>query len=196
MEAFMWRHHPQARKLIELVESGAIGRPRVIRSAFAFSLSDATNVRLLPEIDGGALMDVGCYCVSGSRLLGGEPRHVAAAQVVGPTGVDILFAGAMLLENDITAHFDCGFVMPDRDELEVVGEEGSLFLDDPWHAHEPVIEVRRDGEVERIEIEKANSYRLELENLSAAIRGVAEPLLGRDDAVGNARAIELLYASA
>jgi predicted dehydrogenase len=196
MEAFMWRHHPQARKLIELVESGAIGRPRVIRSAFAFSLSDATNVRLLPEIDGGALMDVGCYCVSGSRLLGGEPRHVAAAQVVGPTGVDILFAGAMLLENDITAHFDCGFVMPDRDELEVVGEEGSLFLDDPWHAHEPVIEVRRDGEVERIEIEKANSYRLELENLSAAIRGEAEPLLGRDDAVGNARAIELLYASA
>jgi D-xylose 1-dehydrogenase (NADP+, D-xylono-1,5-lactone-forming) len=196
MEAFMWRHHPQTRKLIELVQSGAIGRPRVIRSAFGFSLSDPTNVRLLPEIDGGALMDVGCYCVSGSRLLGGEPQHVGAAQVVGPTGVDILFAGAMLLENDITAHFDCGFVMPDRDELEVVGDEGSLFLDDPWHAREPLIEVRRDGEVERIEIEKANSYGLELENLSAAIRGEAEPLLGRADAVGNARALEALYASA
>ena len=196
MEAFMWRHHPQARKLAELVESGAIGRPRVIRSSFGFALSDPTNVRLLPEIDGGALMDVGCYCVSGSRFLGGEPRHVAGAQVVGPTGVDILFAGAMLMENDITAHFDCSFVVPERDELEVIGEEGSLFLDDPWHAREPLIEVRRDGAVERIEIEKANSYGLELENLSAAIRGEAEPLLGREDAVGNARAIELLYASA
>ena len=59
-----------------------------------------------------------------------------------------------------------------------------------------MIELRRDGAVERIEIEQANSYRLELENLSAAIRGEAEPLLGREDAVGNARAIELLYASA
>ena len=74
-------------------------------------------------------MDVGCYCVSGARFLGGEPRHVAGAQVVGPTGVDILFAGAMLMENDITAHFDCSFVVPERDELEVIGEEGSLFLD-------------------------------------------------------------------
>ena len=192
----MWRHHPQTRKLAELVEGGAIGRPRVIRSSFGFALSDPANVRLLPEIDGGALMDVGCYCVSGSRFLGGEPRHVAGAQVVGPTGVDILFAGAMLMENDITAHFDCSFVVPERDELEVIGEEGSLFLDDPWHARDPVIEVRRDGAVERIEIEKANSYGLELENLSAAIRGEAEPLLGREDAVGNARAIELLYASA
>ena len=121
-------------------------------------------------------MDVGCYCVSGSRLLGGEPRRAAGAQVVGPSGVDVLFAGVMLQRDGMTAHFDCGLVVPERDELEVIGEEGSLFLDDPWHAHEPVIEVRRDGAVERIEIEKANSYGLELENLSAAIRGEAEPL--------------------
>ena len=196
MEAFMWRHNPQTRKLVELIESGAIGRPRVIRSAFGFPLSDPENVRLLPEIDGGALMDVGCYCVSGSRLLGGEPELVVGAQVVGPTGVDILFAGAMVHADGVASHFDCGFVMQDRDELEVIGEEGSIFLDDPWHAREPLIEVRHDGAVERIEIEKANSYGLELENLSAAIRGEAEPLLGREDAVGNARAIEQLYASA
>ena len=196
MEAFMWRHHPQTRRLTELVRGGAIGRLRVIRSSFGFSLSDPDNVRLRPEIEGGALMDVGCYCVSGSRLLGGEPLRAAGAQVVGPTGVDVLFSGAMLHDDGATAHFDCGFVVPARDELEVIGEEGSLFLDDPWHAHEPVIELRCDGAVERIEVEKANSYGLELENLSAAIRGEAEPLLGREDAVGNARAIELLYASA
>jgi predicted dehydrogenase len=196
MEAFMWRHHPQAAMLTELVGSGAIGRLRVIRTSFGFTLHDPENVRLRPEIEGGALMDVGCYCVSGARLLGGEPLRAEGVQVVGPTGVDVLFTGAMLFADGVTGHFECGFVMPARDELEVIGEEGSLFLDDPWHAHEPVIEVRRDGGVERIEVERADSYGLELENLSEAIRGEAEPLLGRADAVGNARAIELLYASA
>lgn len=197
MEAFMWRHHPQTRKLTGLIDGGVIGRPRVIRSAFSFTVGgDPDNVRLLPELDGGALMDVGCYCVNGSRLLGGEPRHLAGAQVLGPSGVDVLFSGAMLLEDGVTAHFDCGLVLPSRDELEVVGEEGSLFLDDPWHAHEPTIEIHRDGAVERVEAERANSYQLELENLSEAIRGEGEPLLGRADAIGNARALEALYASA
>ena len=64
------------------------------------------------------------------------------------------------------------------------------------HAHEPLIEIRRDDGVERVETERANSYQLELENLSEAIRGEAEPLLGRADAVGNARTLEALYASA
>jgi xylose dehydrogenase (NAD/NADP) len=86
--------------------------------------------------------------------------------------------------------------MANRDELEAVGSEGSLFLDDPWHCHEPVIELRRDGAVERIEIERVNSYRLELDNVSAAIRGEAELLLGRADAVGQARVIEALHRSA
>ncbi|MFL5947891.1 MAG: Gfo/Idh/MocA family protein [Gaiellaceae bacterium] len=197
MEAFMWRHHPQTRRLTELVDGGAVGRPRVIRSSFSFTIADdPANVRLLAELDGGALMDVGCYCVDASRLLAGEPRHTAGAQVIGPGGVDVLFAGAMLHDDGVTAHFDCGFVLPSRDELEVIGEEGSLFLDDPWHAHEPLIEIRRDGAVERVETERVNSYQLELENLSEAIRGAAEPLLGRADAVGNARALEALYAAA
>ena len=77
------------------------------------------------------------------------------------------------------ATFHCGTALPKQDELEVIGSEGSLFLDDPWHATSPAIEVRRDGGVERIEIEREDSYRLELENLSDAIRGEGELLLGR-----------------
>jgi len=197
MEAFMWRHHPQTAKLVELVEGGAVAKPRVIRSAFSFTIADdPTNVRLLADLDGGALMDVGSYCVNASRLLAGEPRRAVGAQALGPGGVDVLFAGAMLHDDGVTAHFDCGFVLPSRDELEVIGEEGSLFLDDPWHVHEPLIEIRREGAVERVETERVNSYQLELENLSDAIRGEAEPLLGRADAVGNAWALEALYASA
>ena len=97
---------------------------------------------------------------------------------------------------DVLAQFDCGTALSERDELEVVGSEGSLFLDDPWHCRRPVIELRRGGEVERIELEPVDSYRLELENLSDAIRGAAEPLLGRRDALGQSRALEALFASA
>jgi len=86
--------------------------------------------------------------------------------------------------------------MVDRDELEAIGSEGSLFLDDPWHCNKPVIELRRNDGVERIEVEKQDSYQLELENLSDAIRGEAELLLGREDALGQARALEALHASA
>jgi len=80
--------------------------------------------------------------------------------------------------------------------LELVGDAGSILLEDPWHCRHPVIELRRGADSERIEIEKANSYRLEAENFSAAIRGEAAPLLGRDDAVGQARTIEALYRAA
>jgi D-xylose 1-dehydrogenase (NADP+, D-xylono-1,5-lactone-forming) len=196
MEAFMYRHNPQTARVKELVESGAIGRLSFVRSAFSFRLGDVENVRLAADLDGGALMDVGCYCVSGSRLLGGEPENVYGEQVAGAGGVDVLFAGTMRFPGDVLAQFDCGFVLPGRDELEVVGEEGSLFLDDPWHARTPVIELRREDGVEEIVLEPVDSYRLELENLSAAIEGRAEPRLGREDAVGQARAIEALYRSA
>ena len=102
----------------------------------------------------------------------------------------------MRFPGEVLALFDCGTRLPNRDELEVIGTDGSLFLDDPWHAREPVIELRRDGEVERIELDYEDSYRLELENVVDAARGEAELLLGREDAVGNARAIEALFASA
>jgi len=196
MEAFMYRHNPQTARLKELVDDGAIGRLRLVRAAFSFPLSDAENVRLNPSLDGGGLMDVGCYCVSGIRLLGGEPEHVYGEQVLGEKGVDELFNGTMRLPGNVLAQFDAGLVLPERDELEAIGEEGSLFLDDPWHCKRPVIELRTAGGVEEIAVEPADSYRLQLENLSDAIRGEAEPLLGREDAVGQARAIEALYRSA
>jgi D-xylose 1-dehydrogenase (NADP+, D-xylono-1,5-lactone-forming) len=196
MEAFMYRHSSQTRWLVELVAEGAIGRLRLIRAAFSFFLADPENVRLRPDVEGGALMDVGCYCVSGARLLAGEPERVYAEQVLGPTGVDISLAATLRFADGVLGELDCGLVFPERDELEAVGENGSLFLDDPWHARRPVIELRRDGAVERIEVERVDAYRLELENLSDAIRGRGEPLLGRDDAVGNAAVIEALYLSA
>ncbi len=196
MEAFMYRHNPQTARLKELVDGGAIGRLRLVRASFSFPLGNQGDVRLNAELDGGGLMDVGCYCVSGSRFLAGEPVEVFGRQVESASGVDELFTGALRFADDVLGELDCGLVLPVRDDLEAIGEEGSLFLDDPWHARKPVIELRTATGVERIEVEPENSYRLELENLSDAIRGRAEPLLGRADALGQARTIEALYRSA
>ena len=196
MEAFMYRHNPQTRELKRLVDEGAIGDLRLVRAAFSFTMTDPENVRMLPDIEGGGLMDVGCYCVSGCRLLAGEPERVYGEQVIGPTGVDVVFGATMRFAGGVMGQFDCGLALPERDELEAMGDEGSIFLDDPWHARQPVLELRRDGDVERIELEPTDSYGLELDNLSDAIRGRAEPLLGRDDALGQARVIEALYRAA
>jgi predicted dehydrogenase len=141
-------------------------------------------------------MDVGCYCVSAARLLAGEPELVSGTQVIGGDGVDVTFSGWMRFAGDVIAHFDSGLILDDRFELEVVGEEASLFLADPWHCGSPGIELRRSHTTELIEVPAGNSYGLEADNMAAAIRGEAAPLLGRADAEGQARALEALYASA
>ena len=196
IEAFMYRHNPQTFKLKELVEGGAIGGLQLVRAAFSFTVRDPGNVRLRAELDGGSLMDVGCYCVSGSRLLAGEPERVYGEQVLGPSAVDVRFFGTLRFPNGVLGQFDSGLDLPIRDELEVIGDAGSIFLDDPWHCLTPRLELRRNGAGETIALPAVDSYRLELENLSAAIRGEAEPLLGYADAVGQAKAIEALYRSA
>ncbi|HEX5449636.1 MAG TPA: Gfo/Idh/MocA family oxidoreductase [Gaiellaceae bacterium] len=195
-EAFMYRHNPQTKKAKELVESGAIGELRLIRSTFSYGLYDESNIRLRTDVDGGALMDVGCYNVSWSRWIAGEPERVSGDAWYGPSGTDWVFTGTMRFANDVLAVFDCGTAMTDRDEVEIVGSEGSLFLDDPYHCNVPVIELRKESGTERIELEREDSYRLELENLSDAIRGESELLLGRDDAMGQARTLAALHDSA
>ena len=196
LEAFMYRHNPQTARLVELVRGGAIGELRLVRSTFSYSLYDTDNIRLRTDVDGGSLMDVGCYCVSGSRLLAGEPESVFGQAFVGPTGTDWVFTGSLRFPGGVLAQFDCGTALTNRDELEAIGSDGSLFLDDPWHCRRPVIELRREDGVERIELEPVDSYRLELENLADAIAGEAPLLLGRDEAVAQARAIEALSRSA
>jgi D-xylose 1-dehydrogenase (NADP+, D-xylono-1,5-lactone-forming) len=192
MEAFMYRHHPQTRRLREVVADGAIGELRQVRAAFSFTLDDPANVRLRPELDGGALMDVGCYCVSGSRLLAGEPELVFGRQVTGQTGVDVRFAGLLAFPGDVLAQFHCGFDVPYESRLEAIGSDGSVLVPEPFTGRDPHLLLNG----ERIDVKHLDRYRLELENFGDAIRGEAEPLLGRADAVGQARTIEALYRSA
>ena len=195
-EAFMYRHNPQTRRLEQLVRDGAIGPPQVLRASFSFRVEGEANIRLVPELGGGSVLDLGCYCVSGARLLAGEPETVFAQQVLGPTGVDDLFTAVLAFPGGVHALVDCGLRVPFRATLEAVGPEGSLFVDDPWLCSSPGIELRRGAEVEHIAVEAADSYVLELEDFARAAAGEREPLLGRADAVGQARALGALRRSA
>jgi D-xylose 1-dehydrogenase (NADP+, D-xylono-1,5-lactone-forming) len=192
MEAFMYRHHLQTHALLELVAAGRIGPLRQIRNEFSFTLDDPQDVRLRPELDGGALMDLGCYCINQARLLAGEPHLVFGRQVIGETGVDARFAGLLEFPGRVIAEFDCGFDMPYRSGLEAVGSRASVYVPEPITCRDPHLEL--DGE--RIDVPDADRYQLQLENFAAAARGETEPLLGRADAVAQARVIDALYRSA
>ena len=196
-EAFMWRHHPQVRQAKDLVEGGAIGRLRLVRAWFSFPLFDLTDIRMLPELDGGALMDVGCYTVSGARFFAGEPLKLVAHQVIGPTGVDVDSYATIRFAHDVVGRLDSSFSMPQRQRLEAVGEEGVVVLEAPWRADwgGDLLVERAEG-VERIPVPEANPFKLELEDFAAAVRGEKAPLLGREDALGQATVIDALYRSA
>ena len=197
MEAFMWRHHPQTLRLKELVDEGAVGTLRLIRSAFSFpAVDDPGDMRLLTEPDGGSLLDVGCYCVNAARYLAGEPTGVYGASVVNDAGVDVRFAATLWTTDGVITQFDSALDVPVREELELVGDRGHIVVRDPWHGLEPAIELRRDGTTEVIEVEALGSYQLELENMSDAVRGTAAPLLGRPDGVAQAHVMEALFRSA
>jgi predicted dehydrogenase len=192
MEAFMWRFHPQTARMLELVGTGAIGQLRHVNARFGFNLDPGSgNVRWSEELEGGGLMDVGCYCVSGMRLLAGEPLRVSAERV--GTSVDGRVAAVLRFANDVTGTFDCGMDVYNRSGLEVVGDQDTLWIADPWHGQSPGI-VLASGE--RIEVERVNPYGRELLELEAAVREGRAPALDRAESIGQARTIDALYRSA
>ncbi len=195
-EAFMFRHHPQTRRLAELVRDGAIGRLQLIRATLSFAIAGAADPRLSTALAGGALADVGCYCVSGARLLAGEPERVVAEQVPGGDGVDVRFAGTLRFPGGVLAQLDCGMDQPRRDGLEVVGSEGTLTLSDPWHCRTAAFTLRRDFVVERVRFARRNPYRLELEAFCRSIRDGAAPAGERREAVAQARTLDALRQAA
>jgi xylose dehydrogenase (NAD/NADP) len=190
MEAFMWRHTPQARRFVELLPE--VGELQHVRATFSWRLTDPRDIRLRADLGGGSLMDVGCYCLSGVRMaVGTEPDSVYGEQVLGETGVDMRFTGLLGFPGRLCATIASGFTA-EHATLEAIGSLGSLRLPDPWTGRARAIWL----DDREIRLKPDDAYRLEVENLSAAIRGDAQPLLGREDALGQARAIEALYRSA
>lgn len=189
-EAFMWRHTPQAERLVELLPR--LGEVVAVQATFSHRLGDDADIRVNAALEGGSLMDVGCYCVSGARLVAGaEPEVVFGKQVTTADGVDRRFAGLLRFPTGLTATFHCGFDSF-SESLEVIGRNGSVRLPDPWHSRSGLLLV--DGEEERVAA--TNPYQCELDDMAAAIRGQRQPRLGRADALGQARVVAALYRSA
>jgi xylose dehydrogenase (NAD/NADP) len=174
VEAFMYLHHPQTLRALELVRAGTLGSVQVISGAFSFLLDNPSDPRTDPDLGGGSLWDVGCYPVSISRRIAGEEAdRVAAFARFDERGVDRTFVGQLHFPSGLLAHFESGFAAPDRERLEVVGSEATLVLDHPF-LPEPDgppagLTVQRDGELETIEVDPVDQYRAEVDDLQAAI---------------------------
>jgi predicted dehydrogenase len=196
-EAFMYRHHPQTLRLKALVDERAIGRLRLIRSAFTFPLSRTGDVRWEPSLGGGSLWDVGCYPVSIARLLAGvEPQEVFGRSRQGAEDVDEAFTGQMAL-GEVVAQFDAGFRAPLRTHLEVVGTEGVITAPAPFKpGPEARLFLTRDDVTEVVTIEEQPLYLGELDDLADAATLGREPRVTLADSRGNVATIVALYESA
>jgi D-xylose 1-dehydrogenase (NADP+, D-xylono-1,5-lactone-forming) len=200
MEAFMYRHHPKTSLLRRTIEEGRIGEPLLARMKFHFQCEDpATDIRFRPEMAGGALRDVGCYCVSLATLLAGEaPVGVGAAAGFAESGVDELFAGTLAFESGLVVDFDCGMVSPLDVGVEVIGTDGRIEVEMPWYAHSPPLSIRVTHGTESAELPAPgpNAYQLEIENFCAAVRGEEEPTISAEETLRNLETLERLLAAA
>jgi predicted dehydrogenase/aryl-alcohol dehydrogenase-like predicted oxidoreductase len=201
MEAFMYRCHPQTLRLQELLRDGAVGEVRVIEAVHSFKGSaDPTGRLLANDLGGGAILDVGCYCMSGARLVAGEePEVVTGTAHVGPTGVDETAVASLRFPSGIVAHLSTGVRVDQAPALRVHGTEGSLTVTAPWL---PGIDGGRRTEIGLARAGRASDvievhadrglYAIEADEVAECIeRGEAEsPRMSWADTLGNAAALD------
>ena len=173
-EAFMYLHHPQILKAIELATGGALGRLELVQGTFSFFLEDDEDPRAHPSMGGGSLWDVGCYPISFARRIAGEePDLIQAVARFDEDGIDRTVAGQLHFPSGLLAQFDCGFAAPHRERLEIVGNDATLVLDHPFlpepDGPPPVLTMWRDDVPTAIEVASLDQYGAEVEDLSAAI---------------------------
>lgn len=180
VEAFMYLHHPQTRKALEIARSGTLGTLQVVSSAFSFFLDRDVDPRIDPTIGGGSLWDVGCYPVSISRRVAGEePDAIAGFARFDARGVDRTFVGSLRFPGGLLAHFESGFTAPDRERVEIVGSLATLVVHHPFlpepDGPPPRLTILRDGAEEDVPVESVDDYRAEVDDLGAAILDGTEP---------------------
>lgn len=198
-EAFVFPFHPQTHRLQEIIAAGEIGEVVEVQSSFHFFTSNrAKNIRFVPEIGGGALYDVGCYCVRLGRLVLGEDAADGDGLALwAPEGVDESSQCVLAFPNGGRLVFSCGMTRPFDAFSRVIGSEGEVRLTNPFHpaAHD-TLEVRR-GDERRTEPSEQDvpSFTQAVRHIGEVVRGRAAPEhLAVDEALGNAAAIDLLYA--
>jgi predicted dehydrogenase len=203
-EAFVFPFHDQIATVRALLDEGAIGEVREISSRFHFPLDDPTDVRMLAELAGGAIQDVGCYPIRLARLLFGdepEPDGAIADAVPLEDGVvDVELWGALRFPGGRRLVLSCGFRLAEDTQTRILGTEGELRMTHPFHpGPDDTFTLLRDGREERHPAAPAGerSFTPAIRHVHRALRGGEPPRhLAVDDALGNARAIDALRRSA
>jgi xylose dehydrogenase (NAD/NADP) len=171
MEAFMYRFHPRTRRFVE-----ALHDPMYVHASFGFTLTRKNDYRFQDELGGGALLDVGCYTVSISRWVLGEPANVFARSRV--DGTD-LTTTALLQFGDKTASVFASFESPEVQDITVVARDGVHRLERPFNPRE-----------------EPNSYQLMVESFGASIlegKPVAIPL---SESIANMKVLDSIKEAA
>jgi len=205
MEAFMYRLHPTWEAVRASVASGRIGELRVVQSWFSYFNDDPGDIRNIVEAGGGALYDIGCYCVNLSRMLfGAEPERVRGSVMRDPImGIDIL-TSAILDFDDGMATFTCSTRAEPDQRVHIYGTEGRISVEIPFNippdrptrvsitaGGDPP--VRPDTEV--LTFDPANEYTIQAERFAAAVLDGDPVPIPPSDAIGNLRVIEELFRS-
>lgn len=214
VEAFMYRSHPQTRAVMETLRGGIVGDLRLIRTSFCFRTSKVQgNIRFDPVLAGGALMDIGCYCVSFSRLVAGaQPIAVHCASRLHSSNVDEMATGTMTFPNGVLATFNCGMTLQADNSAYICGTEGYIEIPVPW---KPPVEGSRfsvvrqtpplmDGNArpappsrQTIEVPGGkNLYAYEIDEFAAAVTGETAPAVSEADTVGNMHVLDELRRQA
>ena len=197
MEAFMYRHHPLTLAVKQKIEEGAIGEVRYARSTFSTGLMDRRNWRLRGDLGGGAVMDLGCYCINIVRyLVGREPQSVWATGKFEPiNNVWETLIGTLDFGNGITGQLDCSFGWTWRESYEVTGTDGTLFVQSAWGNSEGESHFTVNSETIRV-ANGVNPYAAEILDLCRAVDTGVPTHLPISDALGNMRVIDALHESA
>lgn len=212
MEAFMYRFHPQIAQAQEILRRGEIGELRLIRPSFSFALSRPGDIRWVAKLGGGALYDIGTYCVNVSRTFAGrEPTEVfGVADLTGEGdpgggGADHTFLGLLDFGGGLRSTFDCSFRQTFRQRVELVGSEGTLTLLEPYVPNRnskgqdqghgstaPSLVV--NGET--VTSVAGDQYQLMVEHFVRAARGEEAPRYPVEEAVRQMRVLDALFQSA
>ncbi|HEX2863305.1 MAG TPA: Gfo/Idh/MocA family oxidoreductase, partial [Deinococcales bacterium] len=196
LEAFSSRYHPQYDRVTELLATGAIGEPRVIRAHFGFNLDRPDDIRWEKALGGGALLDVGCYCVNSARLIfGREPVKAYATMTLTDGGVDLHTTGILEFGSGAVLHFDCSFGRYRGQRLSISGTRGELVMYTPFGPGKfnDVILTLND---QVIVVPAADQYQVMVEDFSQAALSGRDPRFTAEDAVKQMRALDAVTRSA
>ena len=200
MEAFMYRHHPQWQRARAIVREGGIGQLRTINSFFSYFNNDPANIRNMPEIGGGGLMDIGCYNISLSRFIfEAEPQRLCGMVEYDPQMQTDRLASAMLDFGVGTATFTCSTQLTSYQRVNIYGTEGRVEIEIPFNAppDQPcTLWHQRDSRIETITLPVCDQYTIQGDIFSQAILDNAPVPTPIGDALANMQVIEAIIASA